>query len=86
MPTPRLTWQVDPCPLSEQANESIRPLPTRSSTPAGSPSRRKDPEDALWRATDSLGRDDLLLLAKVADAAHIWICQRGPDKEAGRKG
>jgi len=27
-----------------------------------------------WKSTESFGRDDLLLLAKVADEAHSWIC------------
>lgn len=31
----------------------------------------KDGED--WKTTDSFGRDDLLLVAKVADMAHSWI-------------
>lgn len=26
-----------------------------------------------WKQTDSFGRDDLLLVAKVADKAHSWI-------------
>ena len=26
-----------------------------------------------WRRTDSFGRDDLLVVAKVADLAHTWI-------------
>jgi hypothetical protein len=26
-----------------------------------------------WKSTDSFGRDDLLLIAKVADQAHSWI-------------
>ncbi len=26
-----------------------------------------------WKSTDSFGRDDLLILAKVADRAHSWI-------------
>lgn len=29
-----------------------------------------------WRRTDSFGRDDLLVLAKVADLAHTWICEQ----------
>ena len=29
---------------------------------------------ASWKSTESFGRDDLLLLAKVADKAHSWIC------------
>jgi hypothetical protein len=27
-----------------------------------------------WKSTESFGRDDLLLLAKVADQTHSWIC------------
>ena len=26
-----------------------------------------------WKSTESFGRDDLLLLTKVADQAHSWI-------------
>ena len=26
-----------------------------------------------WKTADSFGRDDLLVLAKVADQAHTWI-------------
>lgn len=29
-----------------------------------------------WQSSDSFGRDDLLLLAKVADQIHSWICQQ----------
>ena len=34
-----------------------------------------------WKSTDSFGRDDLLLLAKVADQAHTWICEQSKEKE-----
>jgi len=30
-------------------------------------------QDEEWKSTDSFGRDDLLLLRKVADQAHSWI-------------
>ena len=30
-----------------------------------------------WKTTESFGRDDLLLLAKVIDQAHSWIFQQG---------
>ena len=33
----------------------------------------KDKEDEQWKSTESFRRDDLLLLAKVADQAHSWI-------------
>jgi hypothetical protein len=31
----------------------------------------------LWQESTRFGRDDLLLLAKVAGEAHTWICQDG---------
>lgn len=34
-----------------------------------------------WRRTDTFGRDDLLVVAKVADLAHTWIWQ----EQAARK-
>jgi len=30
--------------------------------------------EAEWKTSDAFGRDDLLVLAKVADQAHSWIC------------
>ena len=36
----------------------------------------------MWKSTDSFGRDDLLLLAKVINLAHTWIFENGkPSKE-----
>jgi hypothetical protein len=29
-----------------------------------------------WKSTESFGRDDLLVLAKVVDRAHSWICDK----------
>ena len=34
----------------------------------------KDKGDKEWSFTPSFGRDDCLLLSKVADQAHSWIC------------
>ena len=31
--------------------------------------------EGFWRSSDSFGRDDLLLLAKVSDIAHTWISE-----------
>ena len=38
-------------------------------------------QDQKWQTTDYFGRDELLVLAKVADMAHTWICEhaKGPD-------
>ena len=35
----------------------------------------KDEEE--WKSSDSFGRDDLLLVAKVANKAHTWIFEQG---------
>jgi len=29
-----------------------------------------------WKRTESFGRDDLLVVAKAADQAYTWICER----------
>ncbi|PYI83431.1 MAG: hypothetical protein DME26_15020 [Verrucomicrobia bacterium] len=42
-------------------------------------------DEAEWKTSDSFGRDDLLVLAKVADQAHTWICTATkPDRELVR--
>lgn len=38
-----------------------------------------------WKTTDSFGRDDLLLLAKVADRTHSWIVAKNQEHEGGAK-
>jgi hypothetical protein len=37
-----------------------------------------------WASTDSFGRDDLLVVAKVADHAHSWIHSQAQEK-AGKE-
>ena len=39
-----------------------------------------------WKSTESFGRDDLLLLGKVADQTHSWICAQTQDQAGGTKG
>ena len=34
-----------------------------------------------WKRTESFGRDDLLLVAKVADQAHTWIIEQSQTKD-----
>lgn len=41
----------------------------------------KDKDSGEWKYSDSFGRDDLPLLAKVADLAHSWIFQTGQKAE-----
>src|SRR5262245_30155494 len=40
----------------------------------------KDKEGDEWKSTDYFNRDDLLLVAKVADLAHTWICEQHQDR------
>jgi hypothetical protein len=35
-----------------------------------------------WKRPDSFGRDDLPLVAKVANHAHSWIFEQNQQKEA----
>ena len=41
----------------------------------------KDGEE--FKNTDSFGRDDLLVVAKLADLAHTWICEQIAKDRAG---
>ena len=41
----------------------------------------RDKEGDNWKSTDSFGRDDLLLVAKVSDQAHSWIYAQAKDEE-----
>src|SRR5271165_3555748 len=43
----------------------------------------KDGDD--WKSTDSFGRDDLLLLSKVADLTHSWIFAQSQENESAGK-
>ena len=33
-------------------------------------------EEGQWRDSTAFGREDLLLLAKVVDKAHTWVCEQ----------
>ena len=41
-------------------------------------------DEQQWKTTESYGRDDLLLLAKVADQAHTWMCHEGQEASSRR--
>ena len=38
-----------------------------------------------WKSTESFGRDDLLVLGKVADQTHSWICAQSQEEVATAK-
>jgi len=41
-------------------------------------------EGEAWKTTDSFGRDELLVVGKVADLAHTWIHQQ-EQEDSGKK-
>ena len=43
-------------------------------------------EDNAWKETNSFGRDELPLIAKVADRAHSWIYEHGSKAEFDETG
>lgn len=43
----------------------------------------KDGDD--WKTSQSFGRDDLALVAKVADQAHTWIFQHGQESNGSER-
>jgi hypothetical protein len=45
----------------------------------------KDKEDDKWKDTASFGRDDLPLVAKVADLVHTWIFQQSQEQNGAAK-
>jgi hypothetical protein len=48
-------------------------------------SRLYKPEGEDWQDSTSFGRDDLLLLAKVIDLTHTWICQQAQEQNGSAK-
>lgn len=38
-----------------------------------------------WKSTEFFGRDDLLVLGKVADQAHSWICAQSQEENVTAK-
>lgn len=43
--------------------------------------RFRDPKEQ-WQSSSSFGRDDLLVVAKLADVAHTYICERQASERA----
>ena len=43
-------------------------------------------DQGQWKSTESFGRDDLLLLAKVADRVHSWIFAQNQEDNGAKGG
>ena len=41
-------------------------------------------DGSKWNNTNSFGRDDLLIVGKVADQAHSWICEQRQEESSDR--
>jgi hypothetical protein len=68
---------MKPQPIHEQRLGHIKAAVWKNTTPTGVRYNvtfsRLYKEGDQWHVTESFGRDDLLLLAKVADQVHSWI-------------
>lgn len=42
-------------------------------------------DNEQWQSTDSFGRDDLLVVAKVADQTHSWIYSQSQEEEGAAR-
>ena len=62
--------RAEVAPVSRLSLSESKQMPALSS-------ERRDGEQ--WQSTDSFNRDDLLILAKVADQAHSWIFAQARD-------
>lgn len=96
MPTPRAKTTPEP-PATEPAPAKTQPVHVvrlrniraaiwQNDTEFGTRhnvtvSRLYKDDEQQWRTSDSFGRDDLLLLAKVLDLAHTWISEQAQTQE-----
>ena len=46
----------------------------------------RDEKDKEWKRTESFGREDLLVVAKVADHAHTWIHSQTQEERERERG
>jgi hypothetical protein len=80
-PAPPQSQEPRPKPVHEIRLGRIKAAIWRNDTETGvrhnvTVSRLYKDGDA-WKRSDSFGREDLPLVAKVADLAHTWIFQQG---------
>ena len=85
-PTPDVLMKIKTKPIHEVRLGFIKAAVWRNETEAGARynatfSRLYKAEDQ-WASTESFGRDDLLVLGKVANEAHTWIFQQPREKDA----
>ncbi len=81
---PQSTVPAKPRPVHEVRLGAIRASVWQNETSVGTRHNvtlsRLYKEGEHWKSTESFGRDDLLLLAKVADLAHTWIHEQGRER------
>ena len=89
LPAPSVLMKNKTKPIHEVRLGFIKAAVWRNETEAGARynatfSRLYKAEDQ-WASTESFGRDDLLVLAKVADQTHSWICAQSQEDQAGTR-
>ena len=88
-PAPNVTMQTKTKPIHEVRLGFIKAAVWKNETEAGVRYNvtfsRLYKDGDQWGSTESFGRDDLLLLAKVADQTHSWICAQNQEGQGAAK-
>ena len=85
LPTPDVLMKTKTKPIHEVRLGFIKAAVWRNETEAGvrynATFSRLYRDGDQWKSTESFGRDDLLVLAKVADNTHSWISTQNQDSD-----
>jgi len=89
LPVPVVSMKNKTPPIHEVRLGYIKAAVWKNETEAGARYNvtfsRLYKDNDQWGSTESFGRDDLLLLAKVADQTHSWICAQNREEQSATK-
>ena len=89
LPQPNVPMKTKTKPIHEVRLGFIKAAVWRNETEAGvrynATFTRLYKDGDQWASTESFGRDDLLVLAKVADQTHSWICAQQQEEQNAAK-
>jgi len=89
LPAPDVLMKSKTKPIHEVRLGFIKAAVWRNETEAGvrynATFSRLYKDGDQWASTESFGRDDLLVLAKVADQTHSWICAQSQEDQAAAR-
>ena len=89
LPAPNVPMKAKTKPIHEVRLGHIKAAVWRNETEAGvrynATFSRLYKDGDTWNSTESFGRDDLLLLGKVADQTHSWIFAQSQEDQSAAK-